>query len=61
MMFMGAYLGGHLVYRRRQGVDQADRSVEPREFKPILPDTELRKGQSRKVEVRDAVERAIIR
>jgi nitrite reductase/ring-hydroxylating ferredoxin subunit/uncharacterized membrane protein len=60
VMFMGAYLGGHLVYRRRQGVDQADRSVEPRGFEPVLPAAELREGQLRKVEVWDEVERANI-
>ncbi|WP_052002776.1 DUF2231 domain-containing protein [Microvirga sp. BSC39] len=60
VMFVGAYLGGHLVYRRRQGVDQADRSVEPRDFVPVLPVAELKDGQPRKAEVWDAVERAHI-
>jgi len=60
VMFVGAYLGGHLVYRRRQGVDQADRSVEPRGFEPVLPADELEEGRPRKVEIWDAVERAHI-
>ncbi|MCB5176047.1 DUF2231 domain-containing protein [Microvirga lenta] len=59
-MFAGAYLGGHLVYRRRQGVDQADRSVEPRDFKPVLRAAELSEDQPRRVEVWDEVERAHI-
>ena len=57
-MFAGAYLGGHLVYRHRQGVDQADRSVEPRDFKPILPLAELKEDRPQRVLVHDAVERA---
>ncbi|WP_343234681.1 Rieske 2Fe-2S domain-containing protein [Microvirga splendida] len=60
VMFVGAYLGGHLVYRLRQGVDQADRSVEPRGFEPVLPAADLKEGQPRKVEVWDEVERAHI-
>ena len=60
VMFAGAYLGGHLVYRLRQGVDQADRSVEPRGFEPVLPEVELKEDQPHKVEVWDAVERANI-
>jgi nitrite reductase/ring-hydroxylating ferredoxin subunit/uncharacterized membrane protein len=60
LMFLGAYLGGHLVYRRRQGVDQADRSVEPRGFEPVLPAAELMADQPQRVEVWDEVERANI-
>jgi nitrite reductase/ring-hydroxylating ferredoxin subunit/uncharacterized membrane protein len=60
VMFAGAYLGGHLVYRRRHGVDQADRSVVPRGFAPVLPDAELVEDEPRRVEVWDAVERAHI-
>ncbi|WP_230532769.1 DUF2231 domain-containing protein [Microvirga roseola] len=60
VMFAGAYLGGHLVYRRRQGVDQADRSVEPRDFEPVLSNAELIEGRPRRVEVWDAVEQAKI-
>jgi nitrite reductase/ring-hydroxylating ferredoxin subunit/uncharacterized membrane protein/hemerythrin superfamily protein len=60
VMFAGAYLGGHLVYRQRQGVDQADRSVEPRGFVPVLPERDLPEGRPHKVEVWDGVERAQI-
>jgi nitrite reductase/ring-hydroxylating ferredoxin subunit/uncharacterized membrane protein len=59
-MFAGAYLGGHLVYRQRQGVDQADRSVEPRDFEPVLHAAELMEDEPRRVIVRDAEEGADI-
>jgi nitrite reductase/ring-hydroxylating ferredoxin subunit/uncharacterized membrane protein len=54
-MVLGGYLGGHLVYRRRAGVDHADRSPEPREFTPVLPLAELRENSPRLVQVRDPV------
>lgn len=53
-MALGGYLGGHLVYRRRLGVDQADRSPEPREWQPVLPLAELREDRPRRVEIHDA-------
>ncbi|WP_126173006.1 Rieske 2Fe-2S domain-containing protein [Altericroceibacterium xinjiangense] len=59
-MFAGSYLGGHLVYRLRQGVDQADRSVVPRGYHPVLPETDLQEDQPCRVEVWDEVERAQI-
>ena len=52
-MFVGGYLGGHMVYRRRIGVDHADRSPEPRDFKPVLPLAELEENRPRRVEVWD--------
>lgn len=56
-MAVGGYLGGHLVYRRRVGVDQADRSPEPRDFVPVLPLSELAEDRPRRVEVWDEVAR----
>ncbi len=56
-MFAGAYLGGHLVYRRRIGVDHADRSPEPRGFAPVLPLSELVEDRPRRVEVWDGIAR----
>jgi nitrite reductase/ring-hydroxylating ferredoxin subunit/uncharacterized membrane protein len=53
-MAAGGYLGGHLVYRRRVGVDHADRSPEPRDFTPVLPFAELQEDRPRRVEVWDA-------
>jgi nitrite reductase/ring-hydroxylating ferredoxin subunit/uncharacterized membrane protein len=52
-MALGGYLGGHLVYRRRAGVDHADHSPEPRDFLPVLPLTELAEDRPRRVEVWD--------
>ena len=60
VMFAGAYLGGHLVYRQRQGVDQADRSVVPRAFQPVLPLAELGEDRPQRVTVWDADEQAEI-
>ncbi|MGG5887848.1 DUF2231 domain-containing protein [Falsiroseomonas sp. HC035] len=56
-MMVGGYLGGHLVYRRRVGVDQADRSREPRDFVPVLPLSALEEDRPRRVDVHDAVQR----
>ncbi|WP_158287803.1 DUF2231 domain-containing protein [Falsiroseomonas bella] len=52
-MAFGGYLGGHLVYRRRVGVDHADRSPEPREFIPVMPISALQEDRPRRVEVWD--------
>ena len=57
-MAAGAYLGGHLVYRRGVGVDQADRSPEPREFTPVIALDELKEGRPRRVAVWDEAARA---
>jgi nitrite reductase/ring-hydroxylating ferredoxin subunit len=59
-MGLGAYLGGHLAYRRRVGVDQADRSPEPRAFRPVIAETELEEDRPRRVAVWDPVARAEI-
>lgn len=56
-MAAGGYLGGHLVYRRRVGVDHADRSPEPRDFQPVLSLAELQEDRPRRVEVWDEVVR----
>ena len=55
-MFVGGYLGGHLVYRHRVGVDQADRSREPRDFTPVLPLAELEDNRPRRIELWDDVQ-----
>ncbi len=57
LMGVGGYLGGHLVYRRRAAVDHADRSPEPREFKPVLPFSELRDKVPHRVGVWDEAAR----
>jgi nitrite reductase/ring-hydroxylating ferredoxin subunit/uncharacterized membrane protein len=55
-MAVGGYLGGHLVYRRRIGMDHADRSPEPRDFTPVLRVDALEEDRPRKVVLRDAEE-----
>jgi len=52
-MFVGGYLGGHLVYRRGVGVDHADRSPEPRDFAPVLAEADLHESLPKRVEVWD--------
>ena len=56
-MSIGGYLGGHLVYRRRIGVDQADRSPEPRDYQAVLPLAELQEDRPRRIDVRDETAR----
>ncbi|MBM3606635.1 MAG: Rieske 2Fe-2S domain-containing protein [Alphaproteobacteria bacterium] len=56
----GAYLGGHLVYRRRIGVDQADRSPEPRGFQPVIALAALEEDRPQRVEIWDEAARARI-
>ena len=41
---MGAYLGGHLVYNERIGVNHAPEEL-PNKFVPIVKESELREGK----------------
>ncbi len=52
-----SYLGAHLIYRRGNAVDHADRSPEPRDFVPVLPLAELEHKVPRRVAVWDEVAR----
>ena len=45
-----AYLGGNLVYDERVGVKHGDEPRGPRDFVPVLADSELAEGQMRRVE-----------
>jgi nitrite reductase/ring-hydroxylating ferredoxin subunit/uncharacterized membrane protein len=45
-----AYLGGNLVYDERVGVNHGDEPRGPRDFVPVLADSELGEGQMRRVE-----------
>jgi len=56
-MGIGGYLGGHLVYRRRSGVDHADRSPEPREFVSVAKLDDLTEKVPHRVAVWDEVAR----
>jgi nitrite reductase/ring-hydroxylating ferredoxin subunit/uncharacterized membrane protein len=53
-MAAGGYLGGHLVYRQRIGVDHADRSPEPYAFTPVVPLDALEEDRPHKVVLHDA-------
>ncbi len=53
-MAVGGYLGGHLVYRQRVGVDHADRSPVPRDFTAVARLDDLQEDQPRRVMLRDA-------
>lgn len=46
-----AWLGGHLVYRERVGVDHGERFDGPKEWRSVLPAHELAHGRARRVEV----------
>jgi nitrite reductase/ring-hydroxylating ferredoxin subunit/uncharacterized membrane protein len=49
---LGAYLGGHMVFAQRIGVNHTSDEANPQEFTPVLPVAELADGRLRKVEVR---------
>ena len=59
-MMVGGYLGGHLVYRRRAGVDHADRSPVPREFVAVGKLADLAEDKPHRVAVWDDVARSDI-
>ncbi len=52
-----SYLGAHLIYRRGNAVDHADRSPEPRDFVSVLPLAELEHKVPHRVAVWDEVAR----
>src|ERR1044072_2935348 len=47
-----AYLGGHLVFSEQIGVNHAAAQEMPKEFVPVLADTELREGEMKRVDAR---------
>src|SRR5450759_127584 len=47
----GAYLGGHLVYQMKIGVDHVPEEQQPKEFEVALPEAELGEGEMCRVEV----------
>ncbi|MGI4975561.1 MAG: DUF2231 domain-containing protein, partial [Janthinobacterium lividum] len=57
VMGAGGYLGAHLVYRRRAGVDHADRSPEPRDFRRVASLSELADNVPHRAAVWDEVAR----
>jgi len=52
MVAMGsAYLGGQLAYSYKIGVDHTKGLNFPKEFRPVMADSDLREGEMRKVEI----------
>jgi nitrite reductase/ring-hydroxylating ferredoxin subunit/uncharacterized membrane protein len=51
VMMTAAYLGGHLVFRERIGVDHAGERGRPGDFTRALPDRDLPENHLRRVEV----------
>lgn len=49
---VGGYLGGHLVFAQKIGVNHAPSEAGPEEFTPVMPVNELTDGRLRKAEVR---------
>jgi nitrite reductase/ring-hydroxylating ferredoxin subunit/uncharacterized membrane protein len=49
LALLGAYLGGHLVYNERIGVNHAPEEL-PQEYTPLLNESELEENVMRKVE-----------
>jgi nitrite reductase/ring-hydroxylating ferredoxin subunit/uncharacterized membrane protein len=49
----GGYLGGHLVYRMKIGVDHVTEELQPAKFEAALPEAELAEGKMRRVEIDD--------
>jgi nitrite reductase/ring-hydroxylating ferredoxin subunit/uncharacterized membrane protein len=45
-----AYLGGHMVYGERIGVDHAPVDSLPDDYVPVLPEADLHEGELKKVE-----------
>ena len=45
-----AYLGGHLVYKERVGMDHSAGYSPPEEFVPVLPETELTENELLRVD-----------
>ena len=45
-----AYLGGHLVFGEKIGVNHAETQKMPKEFVPVLPDAELEEGEMKRAD-----------
>jgi len=47
----GAYLGGHLAYAKKVGVNQIEEATEPQDWTPAINATKLREREPRRIEV----------
>jgi nitrite reductase/ring-hydroxylating ferredoxin subunit len=52
-LFGGAYLGGHLVFAKKVGVDHAADWETTNEFKHVMAEADLMPGQLKRVEMND--------
>lgn len=50
-VMIGGGLGGHLVFAERIGVNHADTEGLPDDFKPVMPESELRENAPRTVQL----------
>jgi nitrite reductase/ring-hydroxylating ferredoxin subunit len=50
---VSAYLGGHLVYEQRIGVDHVDAAEAPRDFVPVMRLADLPEGRPHRVQAGD--------
>ncbi len=53
ILLASAYLGGHLTYRHRVGVNHAQKARGPQQWTPVLAAAELRSGVPVRVELAD--------
>jgi nitrite reductase/ring-hydroxylating ferredoxin subunit/uncharacterized membrane protein len=53
-VLLSAYLGGTLVYKHRVGVNHAPKPSGPREWTPIMSETDLPESQPRRIDVEGA-------
>ncbi|MBV9489685.1 MAG: Rieske 2Fe-2S domain-containing protein [Verrucomicrobia bacterium] len=51
LLLAGTYLGGHLSYDERIGVDHAQRSEGPEDWASVMPEADLPEGQLRRASV----------
>ncbi|MCI0527941.1 MAG: Rieske 2Fe-2S domain-containing protein [Nitrospira sp.] len=48
---LGAYLGGHMVYRKKVGVNQTEAASQPESWRPIMSEVDLPDHEPKRVEV----------
>jgi nitrite reductase/ring-hydroxylating ferredoxin subunit/uncharacterized membrane protein len=51
MAMSGAYLGGHLVFKQRVGVNHNEGGAKPEQWTAVLDEQELVEGEPRRVEI----------
>lgn len=50
LMFASAYLGGHLSFKHKVGVNHAQQARGPQQWTPVLPADQLADGQPQRIE-----------